>query len=121
MTAWHSVALCHLDDLPICGSKGFDPLHEGQDTIFVVRQGVALYAYRDVCPHYGNTTLPWRKDEYLNADGETIVCAAHGAHFEIKTGLCTQGVCLGQSLTAIPLEVSDAGQVVADLTTRPNI
>lgn len=109
------VYLCHLDELPQGTARGFDPLQQGRDSIFVVRQGSTLYAYRDLCPHYGDTALPWRKDGYLDGAGQHIVCASHGARFEIATGLCISGPCKGQTLTGITLEVTATGQVLANL------
>ncbi|MBB3059685.1 Rieske (2Fe-2S) protein [Microbulbifer rhizosphaerae] len=114
------VKLCTLEDLPERGARGFDPEQWGHDTVFVVRRGRFVYAYRDLCPHYGNTALPWRKDAYLDTKGEAIVCAAHGARFEIATGLCTSGPCLGKSLVQIPLRVSNGGDVLATLDTNNN-
>jgi nitrite reductase/ring-hydroxylating ferredoxin subunit len=110
-----TVRLCRLEDLPERGARGFDPQQRGHDTVFVVRRGRSVYAYRDLCPHYGNTALPWRKDVYLDRKGEVIVCAAHGAHFEITTGLCTSGPCLGESLVQVPLQISSGGEVLATL------
>jgi len=110
-----TVRLCTLEDIPERGARGFDPQQRGHDTVFVVRQGQSVYAYRDLCPHYGNTTLPWRKDGYLDRGGEVILCAAHGACFEITTGLCTSGPCLGESLIQVPLRVSNDGEVLATL------
>lgn len=106
---WH---LCHLDDLEDNNAKGFDPQDQGEDTMFVVRKGSQVYAYFDQCPHYGGgTTLPWRKDAYLNSDAEFIVCAAHGAEFEIDTGLCIHGPCLGESLAGVPLRIEPCGDI----------
>lgn len=102
--------LCHLDDLPDGGARGFDPRAGGRDTVFVVRRGAVLRGYENICPHHG-TPLPWRKDAYLNAAGDRIVCAAHGALFEIDTGLCTLGPCLGDVLTPVPLTLHDDGEV----------
>jgi nitrite reductase/ring-hydroxylating ferredoxin subunit len=51
--------------------------------------------------------MAWRKDEYLNAARDRIVCAAHGAQFDIATGICTLGPCLGQRLQAVGLVVDD--------------
>lgn len=107
--------LCKLDEVPSNGAKGFDPFNEGHDSIFVVNTPKGLFAYRDICPHYGSTTLPWRKNEYLNSAGTNIVCAAHGAEFEIATGLCVSGPCLGQSLTPIPLIVAEDGYLLATI------
>ncbi|UTW03300.1 Rieske (2Fe-2S) protein [Amphritea atlantica] len=115
-----TVKLCTMDELPERGARGFDPGQQGRDTVFVVRREGSVYAYRDICPHLGNTTLPWRKDAYLDGKGETIVCAAHGAHFEITTGLCTSGPCLGESLVRVPLWVSEDGEVLATLEANNN-
>lgn len=102
--------LCRQDEVPERGSRGFDPQRSGQDTVLVVRRGEQLFAYRDACPHH-NTPMAWRKDAYLSGDGEHIVCAAHGAQFDIATGLCTLGPCLGDTLIAVPLVFHDNGEV----------
>jgi len=102
--------LCHLDDLPDGDSRGFDPGGSGRDTLFVVRRGAALHAYQNACPHHG-TPMAWRKDAYLNAAGDRIVCAAHGAQFEIDTGRCTLGPCLGDALVPVALSIHESGDV----------
>lgn len=110
--------LCHIDDVPQGGSRGFDPQGLGQDSVLLVRQGMRLHAWRDACPHH-DTPMAWRKDAYLNAAGDRIVCAAHGAQFEIDTGLCTLGPCLGQSLTPISVRLEASGDVhIPDTTTK---
>jgi nitrite reductase/ring-hydroxylating ferredoxin subunit len=108
-----SVRLCHLSELPDGGSRGFDPLGEGRDTMFVVRRGSVLHAYRDACPHIDGAPMAWRKNAYLNAEGTRIVCFAHGAQFEITTGECTLGPCLGQALDPVAVTVDEDGQVHA--------
>lgn len=111
-----TLLLHRIDDLPDGSSRGFDPRHTGQDSVLVVRRGERLFAYADVCPHHG-TPMAWRKDAYLNAAGDRIVCAAHGAQFEVDTGYCTLGPCLGDRLTAVPLHVLPNGEVhIADRT-----
>jgi nitrite reductase/ring-hydroxylating ferredoxin subunit len=104
------VRLCHIDELPEGAARGFDPQLQGHDTVIVVRRAGALHAYANACPHYG-TPMAWRKDAYLNAAGDRIVCAAHGALFEIDTGLCTLGPCLGDRLRALPIHVQPDGEV----------
>jgi nitrite reductase/ring-hydroxylating ferredoxin subunit len=105
--------LCHLADLPDGGARGFDPFGRGRDTVFAVRQGGAVRVWADRCPHHG-TPMPWRKDAYLNAAGDRIVCAAHGALFEPDTGLCVQGPCLGERLRALPSTLTDDGELLLD-------
>lgn len=102
--------LCHVSELPDGASRGFAPAGGGQDTVLVLRRGDQLFAYADACPHHG-TPLAWRKDRYLNAAGDHIVCAAHGALFETTTGLCTLGPCLGEFLTTVPLTLQANGDV----------
>lgn len=102
--------LCSFDELADGRSRGFDPQGAGRDTLFVVRRGRALFAYANACPHHG-TPMAWKKDAYLDAAGERIVCFAHGAQFEIETGRCTLGPCLGQALTPLPLAVHEDGGV----------
>jgi nitrite reductase/ring-hydroxylating ferredoxin subunit len=93
-------------DVPEGGARGY--VEAG---IFVVRKAGVLHAYRDACPHYGDTLLAWRRDAYLDAAGDRIVCSAHGAQFEIATGLCVLGPCLGQSLTRVALHLNEHGEM----------
>lgn len=102
--------LCHLDDLPDGDARGFDPRATGRDTMLIVRQGRALHGWLNACPHQG-TPMAWRKDAFLNAARDRIVCSAHGAQFEIPTGRCTLGPCLGQALTPVALIIDDDGEV----------
>jgi len=111
------IALCCLSDIPEGSARGFDPFDEGRDSVFVVRQGSQVFAYLDICPHYGSTSLPWRKDEYLATTNDAIVCAAHGAYFSIETGLCTSGPCVGESLTKVPVTITDSEDILVSLSS----
>ncbi len=85
----------------------------GQDArvIVILWQG-SLRAYFDRCPHYDfQTGMAWKRDAYLDGTGTRLACHAHGAQFDISTGECVQGPCLGQSLLPAPVEAID-GQVV---------
>ena len=105
------VRLCRIEELPDGDARGFDPLQRGFDTLFVIRRGDRLHAWRDQCPHMRGVGMAWRKDAYLNAARDRIVCSAHGALFEIETGLCTLGPCVGQSLQPAPVIVDADGTV----------
>ena len=96
--------LCHLDELVPGVARGCDPLHAGEDTIFVLRRGTAIRAYLNRCPHQ-RARLEYRKDRFMSADGERVICHAHGAHFDADTGLCTHGPCLGQSLEPVSCRI----------------
>jgi nitrite reductase/ring-hydroxylating ferredoxin subunit len=71
--------LCRFHELADGSSRGFDPWREGMDTVFLVRQGERVHAYRNACPHVDGAPMAWRKDAYLNGDRSRIVCSAHGA------------------------------------------
>lgn len=111
MTADEEIALCHLDELPFDGARGFDPRRVGRDTMFVVRRAGVVRAWVNACPHVDSAPLAWRKDAYLSADRSAIVCYGHGARFDIDSGLCTAGPCVGRSLTPIPVAVQPGGVV----------
>jgi nitrite reductase/ring-hydroxylating ferredoxin subunit len=55
--------------------------------------------------------MAWRRHAYLNAARDRIVCHAHGAEFEIASGVCTLGPCLGQALWSVPHRVDSDGNV----------
>ena len=104
--------LCRVDELPESGSRGFDPQGRGQASVFAVRRGDLLRVYIDSCPHHG-TPMAWRRDAYLNAAGDHIVCAAHGALFEIDTGRCVLGPCLGDQLQPVVWHTAGEELVIA--------
>lgn len=99
--------LCRCSDIPDGRSHGFDPMGKGKDTMFIVRKGVNFYAYQNDCPHYDYARMAWKKNEFLNGDHTMITCSAHGALFEISTGKCTIGPCIGKNLTPIELVIKD--------------
>jgi nitrite reductase/ring-hydroxylating ferredoxin subunit len=106
-----AVLLCRLADLPDGESRGFDPAGAGRDTLFAVRRGMAVYVWRNACPHDGQSPMAWRRHAYLNADRSRIVCHAHGALFAIDTGICELGPCVGQRLSVVRAVVDADGFV----------
>jgi nitrite reductase/ring-hydroxylating ferredoxin subunit len=72
---------------------------------FVVRRGDQIVGYVDRCPHAG-WPLAFIDGRYLTRDGAHILCAGHGALFELD-GACVAGPCHGQSLELWPIEVRD--------------
>lgn len=102
--------LCKLSDIPEGGSLGVHPTPRGRDQILLVRRGETVFAYLNNCPHYDRAPLGWKKDEFLDKKQENIMCAVHGALFNIENGECTLGPCLGQKLTPVSIEVQ-ANQV----------
>lgn len=113
-----AVTLCHADDIGEGEARGFAPFPGSREKVFVVRRGGALHAYWDACPHYGGTPMAWRTDAYLNAARDRIVCASHGAEFEIETGHCVKGAALGQCLRRAPVETNGRGELVLNNEAR---
>ena len=80
---------------------------------FLVRCGIDLVAYRNLCPH-GGRPLNWQQDKFLDRGKRVILCTVHGAEFEIATGECLRGPCPGQSLAALPVRVVE-GLIYVDV------
>ena len=96
--------LCRLEDIPDGQARGFLPVNRDH-RLFAVRRGGSVYVYLNSCPHNWRP-LDFAPHRFLSADGRDIVCYAHGAHFSISSGECIAGVCLGQSLIAVPARVA---------------
>jgi nitrite reductase/ring-hydroxylating ferredoxin subunit len=98
--------LCRLDELPDGGAKGFGPAAGGFTGLFAVRRGEMVAVYVNSCPHIG-VPLDWMPDRFLTSDGSRIICATHGAEFEIPSGRCVRGPCLGDRLEAVMIQIKD--------------
>lgn len=102
--------LCHRDDVVKGSARGFLPQPDAKRRVIVVHREQGFDAFVDACPHYrGGTPMAWRTDAYLNADGTHLSCHAHGALFDIDTGACISGPCLGRRLTRVPLQMDTGG------------
>ena len=97
-----------------------DSLHEVEavldgdaESLIVHRDAAgAVRAWLNVCPHAGRR-LDWAPGKFLRAKDGTLVCAAHGASFELANGTCVAGPCRGESLRAVAVEVRDGEISVA--------
>ena len=83
---------------------------------FVVRRGMQVFAYQNYCMHVGHP-LNWKPDSFLTKDGCQIICASHGALYEIESGECVGGPCSGKVLRAVDVEVRDGRVVVRGPTS----
>ena len=72
--------------------------------VLLLRRGNALKAWHNACPHAGRR-LDYAPGKFLFQDGK-LVCAAHGAQFELEGGRCIDGPGRGGGLA--PLDVSPA-------------
>jgi nitrite reductase/ring-hydroxylating ferredoxin subunit len=106
--------VCALHELADPGAKGFTmgggdwPLRG-----FVVRHGGLVRAYVNHCPHAG-FPLNWTADAFLAPGAPMILCSMHGALFEMESGLCVSGPCLGLGLRALQVRVASGYVILED-------
>lgn len=74
------------------------------ESVLLHRDGGAVRAWLNVCPHAGRR-LDWAPGQFLKTREGLLVCAAHGASFELREGLCVAGPCRGQSLAPVPVAI----------------
>ncbi len=72
-----------------------------------------MRAYVNHCPHAGHP-LNIRPHAFLAPGAPLILCASHGALFELETGLCVAGPCPGARLRAVELRVERGYVLLAD-------
>lgn len=73
---------------------------------FVVRLGDTVFAYQNVCAHLGHP-LNWSPHKFLTKDNSAIICASHGATYDIESGACVAGPAGGRSLCKVEVAVRD--------------
>jgi len=73
---------------------------------FVVRQGDDVFAYQNFCVHVGHP-LNWSPNKFLTKDKSAIICASHGATYEIETGNCYAGPGSGKTLRKVGVSVRE--------------
>lgn len=76
------------------------------ESVVLYRDGDAVRAWLNVCPHAGRR-LDWAPGQFLKSKDGLLVCAAHGASFELAAGGCVAGPCRGDSLRAVAVAVRD--------------
>jgi len=108
-----SRVICPLHELADPGSRGFT-LGRGEWPLkgFVVRKGETVRAYVNHCPHAGYP-LNWNPDQFLAPELAVIRCVMHGALFEVETGDCIVGPCVGHALQPLEIHVRN-GYVILD-------
>jgi nitrite reductase/ring-hydroxylating ferredoxin subunit len=103
-------ALAALDSIADGGFAETEATIDGDaESLILHREGQAVRAWLNICPHAGRR-LDWAPGQFLKSRDGLLVCAAHGASFELVQGECVAGPCRGETLRAVPVEVRD-GQV----------
>ena len=98
-----SGSLIRLAELPPEGLSEIELAVDGElQSIVLRRSGERVQAWLNICPHAGRR-LDYAPGKFLLDQGR-LVCAAHGASFEMEQGVCVAGPCRGASL--VPLAVA---------------
>ena len=105
------VELAALDTIPDQGFHAAEAMIDGDaEPLVLYRDGGQVRAWLNVCPHAGRN-LDWAPGQFLKSRDGHLVCAVHGAAFELESGACVSGPCKGDALRAVPVRV-DGGVVV---------
>lgn len=89
------------------GSRGFSIDCNGQFIQgFVVCRQQRLYAYLNSCPHTG-APLDWVDHQFLDLEKTHIQCAVHDARFDVESGRCVAGPCVGQFLKPLAVQIEN--------------
>lgn len=99
--------LSALNDIADGGFAEVEATIDGDaESLVLYRVGDEVRAWLNVCPHAGRR-LDWAPGQFLKSREGHLVCAVHGASFELDGGICVAGPCKGDSLRAVPVRVQD--------------
>jgi len=106
--------ICRLADLSELDARAFTA-GSGEWPLrgFIVRKGEQVFAYVNRCPHAGHP-LNMQPKDFLTQDGALLMCRSHGAQFEIQSGECIAGPCVGKRLRAIDVRIENGRVMLAD-------
>ena len=101
------VFLCRIDQLADPGTWNvvLEESDEELDIVIVQTNGMR-HAYINSCPHQ-YIPLETFPNHFLTEDKRFLVCSGHGARFELATGACYSGPCLGKGLDRLKIEERD--------------
>lgn len=75
-------------------------------SVMLKRSASEFVAFINECPHLGRR-LDYAQGEFLETPDGLLVCPAHGATFDLSSGFCVEGPCMGQSLIKLNLSIED--------------
>ena len=73
---------------------------------FAVRFDYQYFAYLNKCGHIA-MQLDYMPGEFFSDDGQTLICATHGAEYAPDTGACLGGPCYGVGLESLLVSERD--------------
>ncbi|RQP07610.1 MAG: Rieske (2Fe-2S) protein [Paracoccus sp. BP8] len=115
--AWTDYSSAPTAGTPVCAETQVEGVlslsvttSRGTFPMLVVRVGEELLAYVNACPHQ-YLPLDYHGDQLLSADGTKLMCTAHGARFDIRSGEAIEGAECG--LDPVPVSIRDGMIVIA--------
>jgi nitrite reductase/ring-hydroxylating ferredoxin subunit len=106
-------ALCDLPEgeatlrtLPSCN----DAAHAKPFGVIVLRTGNEVKAFVNRCAHFG-VPLAAKQQQLIFKPHISISCNVHYARYRWSDGVCEYGDCEGETLIAVPLQMSDSGGI----------
>jgi nitrite reductase/ring-hydroxylating ferredoxin subunit len=105
-------AVCHVNDVAKRRAMGLVLARLGEDgktvpfPIVVARRDGQYYAYVNRCPHQGSR-LDFEPKQFLDSSARFLLCGKHGAQFDIATGHCVDGPCLGKRLEPVVVVIDE--------------
>ena len=102
------VALLRVESVALDGLREIEAVLDGDAESVIVHRDAAgrVRAWLNVCPHAGRR-LDWAPGEFLRSKDGLLVCAVHGASFELAAGECVAGPCRGERLREIAVHCVD--------------
>lgn len=79
-----------------------------RESLILLREDAQVRAWLNVCPHAGRR-LDYAPGAFLLTPAGLLMCAVHGATFELPGGECVGGPCVGARLRAVHVRVSADG------------
>jgi nitrite reductase/ring-hydroxylating ferredoxin subunit len=104
------VALSQIEDVGFAEAEA--TIDGDAESLILHRDGDSIRAWLNICPHAGRR-LDWAPGQFLKSREGHLVCAVHGATFELSGGVCVAGPCRGESLRPVAVALRD-GDVVLD-------
>jgi nitrite reductase/ring-hydroxylating ferredoxin subunit len=90
------------------------------EPLILHRDGMRARAWVNNCPH-AHRRLDWAPGKFLKSKEGLLVCAVHGASFELQEGSCVAGPCRGEHLRPVAVEVrGDTVVLVRDQDGSPS-
>ena len=108
--------LCEVKDVTATGKEVCLKTDHGSIYVMLFQHAGNVRAFLNVCPHQGRP-LNWAPDRFLFSPERLLVCAQHGATFELDSGECVAGPCRGARLRQLATRLEgDAIWLDEDLT-----